>query len=78
MSLRAERQGDDFKVMWNQDVPAITAATSGILNIEDGGVKCQIQLDDTQIGSAASYTRPHLEISFHLTTVTDGRSTGRL
>ncbi len=67
ISLRAERQGEDLKIIWNQDVPAIAKATSGVLTIEDGGNVRRIELTSSQIRfGSLLYSATSNEISFHL------------
>jgi protein TonB len=74
--LKAERQGADLKITWDLDSPAIANATSGLLNINDGGAQRQLNLNAEQVrfgGVLYSPTSDH--VSIRLTTVKDDRST---
>ena len=47
--LRAERQGDDLKISWDLNSPAIATATSGVLDIDDGGTPRRILMTADQV-----------------------------
>ena len=47
--LRAERQGDDLKISWDLNSPAIASATSGVLDIDDGGTPRRILMTADQV-----------------------------
>jgi len=74
--LRAERQGDDLKILWDLHSPAVVEATSGVLDIEDGGKSRRILMtaDQVRYGSVL-YTPEADQISVRLTTLKDDRST---
>ncbi|HYW48444.1 MAG TPA: energy transducer TonB [Bryobacteraceae bacterium] len=75
-SLRAERQGDDLKIMWDLNSPAVAGATSGVLDIDDGGTTRQIRLtaDQVRFGSLL-YSPVSEQISVQLTTLQDRQTT---
>jgi hypothetical protein len=76
--LWAEHQGDDLKIMWDLDSPEVAGATSGVLDIEDGGTTQQIPMtaDQVRFGSLL-YSPVSDQISVRLTTFKDNRSTKR-
>jgi protein TonB len=75
-SLRAERQGEDLKIMWDLKSPAVAGATSGILDIDDGGTTRRILMtaDQVRFGSLL-YSPASQQISVRLTTLKDDQST---
>jgi hypothetical protein len=77
-SLRAERQGEDLKILWDLNSPAVASATSGILDIEDGGKTRQIPMtaDQVRFGSLV-YSPGSEQVSVRLTTFKDGQRTTR-
>lgn len=74
--LRVERQGDDLKIMWDLNSPAVSAATSGVLDIDDGGKKRQIPMtsDQVRFGSVL-YSPGSAQISVRMTTLKANQST---
>ena len=48
-SLRAERQGEDLKIVWDLNSPAVAGATSGVLDIDDGGTPRRIPMTADQV-----------------------------
>jgi hypothetical protein len=77
-ALWAERQGADLKIMWDLDSPEVVGATSGTLDIDDGGTKQQIPMtaDQVRFGSLL-YSPVSDQISVRLTTFKDNQSTKR-
>jgi hypothetical protein len=77
-SLWAERQGEDLKIMWDLDSPEVAGATSGVLDIDDGGTRQQIPMtaDQVRFGSLL-YSPVSEQISMRLTTLKDNQSTKR-
>jgi TonB family protein len=77
-SLRAERQGEDLKIMWDLNSPGIAGATSGVLDIDDGGAKRQIPMtaDQVRFGSLL-YTPVSDQVSVRLTALKDNQSSGQ-
>jgi protein TonB len=75
-SLRAERQGEDLKIMWDLNSPAVAGATSGVLDIDDGGTARRIVMtaDQVRFGSVL-YSPASEQISVRLTTLKDDQST---
>ena len=45
LSLAVERTGENLTVHWNPDAPAVRSASSGVLEIEDGGETKRVDLD---------------------------------
>jgi hypothetical protein len=76
--LRAERQGDDLRITWDLNATSVAGATSGLLEIEDGGKKRQIVLsaDEVRYGSIL-YTPLSDQVSLHLTTAIGQQATTR-
>jgi Gram-negative bacterial TonB protein C-terminal len=75
-SLRAERQGEDLKILWDLNSPEVAGATSGVLDIDDGGARRQIPMsaDQVRFGSLL-YTPVSDQVSVRLTTLKDNQST---
>jgi hypothetical protein len=75
-SLRAERQGEDLKILWDLNSPEVAGATSGVLDIDDGGAKRQIPMtaDQVRFGSLL-YTPVSEQVSMRLTALKDNKST---
>jgi Gram-negative bacterial TonB protein C-terminal len=76
--LRAERQGDDLTILWDLNSPAIARATSGVLEIVDGGTARQIPMsaDQVRFGSLL-YSPVSGQISVRLTTLKDEQTTAQ-
>ncbi len=74
--LRAERQGDDLKIVWDLNSLSVAEATSGVLDIDDGGVTRQIQMtaDQVRFGSVL-YSPASSQISLQLTTLKGDQTT---
>jgi hypothetical protein len=75
-SLRAERQGEDLKIMWDLNSPEVAGATSGVLDIDDGGATRRIPMtaDQVRFGSLL-YTPVSEQVSVRLTALKDNQST---
>jgi protein TonB len=75
-SLRAERQGEDLKILWDLNSPEVAGATSGVLDIDDGGATRRIPMsaDQVRFGSLL-YTPVSEQVSVRLTTLKDNQST---
>jgi TonB family protein len=71
MGLRARRQNGDLELTWNRESSLVTAATSGVLSIEDGDVRLQIPLDLAQVrGGSVLYAPTTDRIQMQLTVTT--------
>ncbi len=49
LGLQVKRQAEDLKLTWDHGSPTVTAATSGLISIEDGALKRKIALDTKQL-----------------------------
>ncbi len=68
--LRVERQGDDLKIMWDLNSPAVSDATAGVLDIDDGGIKRQIPMTTGQVRfGSVLYSPVSAQISVQMTTL---------
>ncbi len=56
--LHAERQSGDLKLTWNRESSVVLNATSGVLEIEDGGSSRKITLDPMQVRSGSILYAP--------------------
>jgi hypothetical protein len=74
--LRAERQGEDLKIMWDLNSPAVASATAGVLDVDDGGTTRQIPMtaDQVRFGSLL-YTPVSEQVSVRLTILKDNQNT---
>jgi TonB family protein len=77
-SLRAERQGEDLKILWDLNSPAVGTATSGVLDIDDGGTKRQILMtaDQIRFGSLL-YSPASGQVAVRLSTRKDNQTTAQ-
>lgn len=67
LDLRVETQGLGLRLSWNRYSPAIQTATSGVLEIDDGGQRREIPLDVNQIVNGSVVYRPASDdVSFRL------------
>jgi TonB family protein len=75
-SLRAERQGEDLKIIWDLNSPEVAGATSGVLDIDDGGMTRRIPMtaDQVRFGSLL-YTPVSEQVSVRLTALKDNQTT---
>jgi hypothetical protein len=62
--LTAARKGDNLHIRWNREALAITAAQSGILEIEDGANKKTVELDASALQNGSVIYPP---VSEHVT-----------
>jgi hypothetical protein len=75
-ALMAERLGEDVRVTWNLNPAAIAGATSGALQIDDGGATRRIPLDASQIRSGSVlYTPLSEQLTVQLTTANKNNET---
>ena len=73
IGLQARTQDRDLEVSWNRESPWITAATSGLISIEDGASKRQITLDSQQLrGERILYSPTSDQVLIQLTITTSG------
>lgn len=74
--LRAERQGDDLKILWDLHSPAVAEATSGLLDIVDGSASRRILMTADQVRFGSLLYSPETDqISVRLTTLKNDQST---
>jgi periplasmic protein TonB len=70
LPLRAERQGEDLKIVWDLNAAPVASAVSGVLDIDDGGVKRRIALDAKQVHfGSVLYAPTAQEIAIDFTAV---------
>jgi TonB family protein len=68
VGLQVRRQAEDLKLTWDHDSPAVTAATSGFISIEDGTLKRKISLDARQLrGESVLYAPVYDQVLIQLT-----------
>ena len=58
LALHAVRQNGDLELTWNRNSPLITAATSGVISIQDGESKRFVALDSAQLRGAGILYSP--------------------
>ena len=77
-ALHAERQGEDLKISWDLNSAGVAGATDGVLDIDDGGARQQIQMtaDQVRFGSVL-YTPVSAHVSVRLSTLRDNRNIGQ-
>ena len=71
IGLHARRQNGDLELTWNRESELVIAATSGVISIEDGGLKLQIPLNSTQIRDGSVLYGPltdQIRMQFTITT----------
>jgi hypothetical protein len=67
LSLRLQRAGSDYRVVWNADSPAILNARRGTLLVKDGAFEKELHLDRLQLLSAGILYAPATpDVSFRL------------
>jgi hypothetical protein len=67
LSLRLQKAGSDYRVVWNADSPVVAAARRGTLFVKDGGFEKEIELDRDQLLSASMlYSPATTDVSFRL------------
>lgn len=67
LDMRVETQGAGLRLNWNRYSPAVEAAKSGVLEINDGGQHREIALDRNQILDGSVVYRPASnDVSFRL------------
>ena len=68
LSLRLQRAGSDYRVVWNADSPVVAAARRGTLLVQDGAFEKELELDREQLLSAGMlYAPATADVSFRLT-----------
>lgn len=77
-ALRAERQGEDLKIIWDLSSAGVAGATAGVLDIDDGGARQQIRMtaDQVRFGSVL-YTPVSAQVSVQLTMLRDNQNIGQ-
>lgn len=77
-ALRAERQGEDLKIIWDLNAAGVAGATGGVLDIDDGGAKKQIPMtaDQVRFGNVL-YTPVSAQVSVQLTLLRDNQNIGQ-
>jgi hypothetical protein len=67
VSLAVERNGDNLRVRWNREAPAVRAANSGLLEIDDGGEMKRMELDRANLsGGNFIYHNTSEKVRFRL------------
>jgi hypothetical protein len=67
LSLRLQKAGSDYRVVWNADSPAVAAARRGTLFIKDGDFEKELELDREQLLNAGMLYSPATpDVSFRL------------
>jgi hypothetical protein len=67
LQMRVETQASGLRLSWNRYSPAVQAAKSGVLEIDEGGQHRQITLDRNQIVNGSIFYRPASDdVSFRL------------
>ena len=51
LSLAAERNGENLTVRWNPNARAVVSASSGVLDIDDGGETKHVPLDRANLSN---------------------------
>jgi len=74
LSLSAKRTGDNLRITWSRESPAVRSARKGLLEIDDGGFTKPVDLDVAQLqnGSLIYYTTSNT-VRFRLTVYPQGR-----
>lgn len=68
LGLQVKRQAGDLNLTWDHGSPAVTAATSGFISIEDGTLKRKISLDTQQLrGESILYSPASDQVLIQLT-----------
>jgi hypothetical protein len=67
VSLAVERSGENLMVRWNRDAPAVRSASSGLLEIDDGGERKRMELDRANLsGGNFIYRNASGKVRFRL------------
>jgi len=67
VSLAVERSGENLMVHWNRDAPAVRSASSGLLEIDDGGEMKRMELDRANLsGGSFIYRNASEKVRFRL------------
>ena len=67
VSLAVERSGDNLMVRWNREAPAVRSASSGLLEIDDGGDIKRMELDRANLsGGTFIYRNGSEKVRFRL------------
>ena len=53
MALAVARTGEDLTIRWNPNAPAVRSASSGVLEIEEGGATKRLDLDRASLSSGS-------------------------
>jgi hypothetical protein len=68
LGLQVKKQAGDLNLTWDHESPAVTAATSGLISIQDGSVKRKITLDAQQLrGESILYSPLSDQVLIQLT-----------
>jgi hypothetical protein len=71
MALHARRQNGDLELTWSRESALIATATSGVISIQDGESKRQVDLDSSQVrGGSLLYSPTSDQILMQLTVTT--------
>jgi hypothetical protein len=67
LGLRLESQGDRVLLSWNRHHPAVRNARSGVLQIDDGALHRDVNLDPSQVSNGSVLYRPKSDdVTFRL------------
>ena len=58
LGLRIESLADSLMITWNRQAPAVLAATSGVLHVEDGTEQRDINLSQVQVANGVVLYKP--------------------
>jgi hypothetical protein len=72
LTLGVERTGQNLTVRWNPDAPAVRSASSGALEIDDGGETKRVELDRANLSSGSMvYRNASEKVRFRLVVYLD-------
>jgi hypothetical protein len=72
LTLAVERTGQNLTVRWNPDAPAVRSASSGVLEIDDGGETKRVELDRANLSSGSMvYRNASEKVRFRLVVYLD-------
>jgi hypothetical protein len=72
LALAVERTGQNLTVHWNPSAPAIRSASSGVLEIDDGGETKSVELDRANLsGGSMVYRNASEKVRFRLVVSVD-------
>ena len=76
VGLNVQREGPSVRLYWDRNAPAIRDASKGVLYINDGSHKSQLNLDPSELRTGLiSYWPDSKDVTFRLQTFATGYST---